>query len=78
MSTTPGKVDIIEVKEVSEQLKSLTKPSKKRSLSTADVDFTTKLLLNLATATSVSGDINQERGVEKNVRQKAKNLHISL
>ena len=68
IATTQGKVDVIEVQEVSAQLRELTKPSKSKKLSTADVDFTAKLLLNLATATSVSGDTNQERGVERNVR----------
>ena len=62
---TPGKVDIIEVEEVSEKVRSLTVPSSTRSLSTADVDFTAKLLVDLAKATSVSGDTSQGRGVEK-------------
>ena len=68
IATTPGKVDVIEVQEVSAQLRELTKPSESKKLSTADVDFTAKLLQDLATATSVSGDTNQERGVERNVR----------
>ena len=76
VTTERGKVDIIEVEEVSEKVKNLTVPSTTRSLSTADIDFTAKLLLDLATATSVSGDTSQERGVEKNVRQIAFELNI--
>ena len=69
IATTPGKVDVIEVQEVSAQLREITKPSTSKNLSTADVEFTAKLLLDLAIATSVSGDTNQERGVERNVSQ---------
>lgn len=65
ITTTPGKVDVIEVAEVSEQVKNLTQAS--GSLSVADVDFTARLLSDLTTAASSSEDTVQERKVEESV-----------
>ena len=65
ITVEPGKVDVIEVAEVTEQVKKLTTTT--TELSTADVQFVATLLQDLATATSATDDIVEERMVEQEV-----------
>ena len=65
ITVEPGKVDVIEVAEVTEQVKKLTTTT--TELSTADVQFVATLLQDLATATSSTDDIVEERMVEQEV-----------
>ena len=65
ITVEPGKVDVIEVAEVTEQVKKLTTTA--TELSTADVQFVATLLQDLASATSATDDIVEERMVEQEV-----------